>query len=73
MRCCLRASVSLLFLLLIFPSLNQLLILPNTAGVVFGASDDRVALVVERTGENLVFVALSRVSTEALKLISGLS
>lgn len=35
-----------------------MLISPNSAGVVLGACDYRVALVVERAGEDLVRVAL---------------
>ena len=49
------------------------LILPDAAGVIFGARDNRVAFVVESAAENFVFVALSRVSAKALDLVARLS
>ena len=72
LRCGLCPSISLLFLLLVLPRSNKFLILPNAAGVVFGACDDRVAFIIEGTSEYLIFVTLARIRTEALQLIASL-
>ena len=66
--CSLSASVSLLFFLLVLPGLNQLLVLPDAAGVVFRASDNRVAFVVESAREDFVLVTLAWICTQTLKL-----
>jgi hypothetical protein len=42
----------------ILPSLHNALILPDAAGVIFRACDNRVALVVKRTREDFVFVTV---------------
>ena len=60
----LTSRLSVLF----FPSPYNLFVFPNSARVVLGASNYRVALVVEGAGENIVFVSL-----EHLKLGTGVS
>ena len=48
------------------------LVFPDAAGIIFGARDDGVTLVVERTREDFVFVTLAWVGSEALDLVARL-
>ena len=54
------------------PCADQSLVFPDSAGVIFGARNDCVTLVVEGAGEDFIFVALARIRTETLYLISAL-
>ena len=78
MRCykCAYASTLAQFISLLGLCLEPLyepLVLPNAASIIFGTSDDSIALVVECARENFVFVTFSWVGSEALNLIAGLS
>ena len=55
------------------PRADQSLVFPDTAGVIFGARNDCITLVVEGAGEYLVFVTFARVRSKALNFISRLS
>ena len=55
------------------PRANQSLVFPDTAGVIFGARNDCVSLVVEGAREDFVFVTFTWVCTQALDFITGIS
>ena len=54
------------------PRANQSLVFPDTAGVIFGARNDCVSLVVEGAREDFIFVTLAWVRSETLYFISSL-
>lgn len=55
------------------PCADQSLVFPDTAGVIFGARNDCVSLVVEGARENFIFVTFARVRSETLNFVSCLS
>jgi hypothetical protein len=51
---------------------NEAVVFPDAACIVFGTSDDGVAIVVKCAGENFVFVALPWVGSQALNFCACL-
>ena len=50
--------------MLFFPGPNNLFVFPNAASIVLRASNYRIALVVERAGEDIVFVSLQHLQLQ---------
>ena len=67
---CSGASRRFLLFLLVRP--YDVHIFPDAARIVLRTRDNRIALIVESTAENFIFVTFARVCTEALDFITGL-
>ena len=57
---------------LVVPSLDDFVVLPDAASVILGARDDRVTLVIEGAGENFVLMAVA-FRSQALDLVACVS